>query len=71
MATEDGAIGEEDRDELEHDLVWGAAAIGGVINRPVRITFYLLESGKLPAKKIGGRYVASRKRLLADLVSEA
>jgi hypothetical protein len=47
------------------DLCWGARAIADVIERSERITFYMLESGALPARKVGGRWVASRARLLA------
>ena len=53
------------------DLVWGAKAIGQIINKPQRATFYLLESGALPARKIGSQWVASRRRLLAFLLGEA
>jgi hypothetical protein len=45
------------------DLVWGAEEIAKVIGRNQRQTFCLLDSGKLPAKKVGGRWVASRKKL--------
>lgn len=59
------------------DAVWGAAEIGAVIGRTERQASYLLERGLLPAKRIGGRvvngvmrggrWVASRKALLAAL----
>lgn len=45
------------------DLVWGAAAIGAVINRTPKQTFHLLESKQLPARKSGGKWVASRRLL--------
>lgn len=39
------------------DVVWGAPAIAAAINRPVRATYHMLESGTLPgAKKIAGRW---------------
>jgi hypothetical protein len=47
------------------DLVWGAAGISKIIGRPVSATFHLLEKGVLPARKVGGRWLASRRRLLA------
>lgn len=47
----------------EPDAVWGASAIGRVINRSAKQTFHLLESGSLPARKVGGSWVASRRRL--------
>jgi hypothetical protein len=49
----------------DHDLCWGAEAIGRAINLPVRKTFWLLENQKLPAQKIGRTWCASRARLLA------
>ena len=52
------------------DLVWGAAEIGRVIGRPARITFYLLEKGILPGRKLGGRWVVSRKALLPAVIGE-
>ena len=50
----------------ESDFVWGAEAIAKVIGRDTRTTFYLLQSGALKdaARKIGGRWGASRRKLL-------
>jgi hypothetical protein len=45
------------------DLVWGVAAIAAVVNRTRRQTFHMLETSKLPAAKIGGRWCASRSGL--------
>lgn len=45
------------------DLLWGADAIGHAIGATRRQAFYLLEQGRLPAKKVGGRWVAERKNL--------
>ena len=50
------------------DIVWGAAAIATVIRRSRRQAFYLLESGALPGRKLGGRWVASRQKLLDALI---
>jgi len=47
------------------DLCWGAKAIADAIERSERVTFYLLENGLLPARKVGGKWCASRARLLA------
>ncbi|RVD21016.1 DNA-binding protein [Mesorhizobium sp. M4B.F.Ca.ET.017.02.2.1] len=47
------------------DLVWGCAAIARVIRRTPRQCFYMLENGTLPAKKVGGRWVIERGKLLA------
>jgi len=51
----------------ESDVVWGAANIGRVINRPPRQTFYLLEKGLLPARKIGDAWVSTRTELRAAM----
>jgi hypothetical protein len=48
---------------LADDLLWGVKPISEEINRSERQTFHLLENGRLPAKKIGGRWCASRIRL--------
>jgi hypothetical protein len=50
--------------------VWGAAEIGAVIRKSERAVFHLLESGLLPAKKVGGRWVSSRKKLLAAVIGD-
>jgi len=52
-------------------IVWGAEAIGAVINKRRRPAFYLLESGRLPAKKIGGQWAASRRALISHISGEA
>jgi hypothetical protein len=48
----------------ENDIVWGAAAIGQVIKRSPRQAVHLLENGRLPARKVGRLWAASRQRLL-------
>lgn len=45
------------------NLVWGAEAIAKEIGQGVRRTFYLLETGALPARKVGGRWVTDRQQL--------
>lgn len=45
------------------DQVWGATAIAAVINLSRRQTFYLLERGHLPARKVGKRWTASASGL--------
>ena len=57
-------VSQQEVERQEPDVVWGAAAIGAVINRTERQAFYLLESSNLPAKKIGGLWCASRAKLL-------
>lgn len=56
--------------ESAHDQVWGAEAIGEVINRTARQTWYLLEKGHLPAKKAGGVWTASGSELRRCLSGE-
>jgi hypothetical protein len=45
------------------DLIWGVTGIGREIGRNQRQTFHLLENGRIPAKKVGGRWCASRAGL--------
>jgi hypothetical protein len=45
------------------DLLWGAEAIAAAIGRTPRQTFKLLETGKLPAKKIGRRWFSTKRAL--------
>lgn len=45
-------------------LVWGADAIAKIIGRSTRATFHMLSSGELPAKRVGGRWVAERGHLV-------
>ncbi len=44
--------------------VWGAEAIGQIINRPEKAAFEMLERGVLPAKKVKGRWVSTPRKLL-------
>ena len=48
---------------LDDDLIWEVNPIAKEIGRTRRQTHYLLETGKLPACKIGGRWCASRSAL--------
>jgi hypothetical protein len=47
----------------DDEVIWGAASIAREINRTPRQTYNLLENGELPAKRIGGRWVATRRNL--------
>lgn len=58
-------------DDNQLDLVWGGEEIAKVIGRTPRIAFSLLEKGELPAKKVGGRWVAERNKLLAFFLETA
>jgi hypothetical protein len=53
------------------DLVWGGAAIAKILGRSVRSTFYMLDSGEIPAKKVGGRWVIERSKLIAFFMGDA
>jgi hypothetical protein len=46
-------------------LIWGAASIAAELGVSQRQCFYMLETGKLPARKIGDRWVADRIALHA------
>src|SRR5689334_1514014 len=61
---------EQIRQEINRDRLWGAEAIAAVINLTPRQTWYLLEKHLLPAKKVGGRWTASRRALLTYLNGE-
>lgn len=58
-------------EKKEADLVWGGEEISKVIGRSARVTFHLLEKGEIPAKKVGGRWVASRQKLIDFFVEAA
>jgi hypothetical protein len=47
------------------EVLWGAEQIGDFINKSKRATFHLLETGKIPARKIGHQWTATRKELAA------
>lgn len=53
------------------DLIWGASEIAKVIGRSPRSTFDMLDKGELPARKINGRWVIERGKLIAFFTGEA
>jgi len=53
------------------DLLWGCAAIARAIGRSERQAFHLLERRLLPARRVGGRWVASRRALIAALTGDS
>lgn len=53
------------------NLVWGAEEIAKIIGRSQRVTFNLLTTGALPAKKVGGRWVIERGKLIAFFMEAA
>ncbi|MXN48792.1 DNA-binding protein [Shinella kummerowiae] len=61
----------ENQNSASLDLVWGGEGIAKVIGRTPRVTFQLLESGEIPAKKVKGRWVASRAKLIAFFMEDA
>ena len=50
---------------IGEDLIRGASAISEELGEPLRRTYYLLESGQLPAWKMGSRWYARRSALVA------
>jgi hypothetical protein len=44
--------------------VWGAKAIGEVVNKSEKQAFYLLSRKLLPAEKIGESWVSTPRKLL-------
>ncbi|MHC1547777.1 DNA-binding protein [Phyllobacterium sp. K27] len=53
------------------DLLWEVSEIAKLIGRSERQTFHLLSTGQLPAKKVGGRWVAERSKLIAFFMESA
>jgi hypothetical protein len=49
------------------DILWGAKAIGSFIGKSDRGAFHLLETGKLPGRKVGAQWVSSKGELAAAL----
>ncbi|MGN6143430.1 MAG: hypothetical protein ACTHOP_07565 [Mesorhizobium sp.] len=60
-----------DDKETELDLIWGVEAIGKLIGRTYQQTHHMLRTGKLPAKQVGERWVASRAKLIAFFMEDA
>lgn len=54
-------MSESPSDEIE--LIWGAAEIARFIKRTNRQTYHMLNSGQLPAKKVGEHWVAEAGNL--------
>lgn len=53
------------------ELIWGVNAIAKLIGRTDRQVFHMLTNGQLPARKVGGRWVAERSKLIAFFMGEA
>ena len=69
MTTKTTEIAPESDVELSTDIVWGIQGIAVCIDRSNRQTHRLLEAKKLPAKKIGGNWVASKRQLYNWLIN--
>jgi hypothetical protein len=50
-------------------MIWGAEAIAAFIGLDKPQTYYLLQRGKLPARKVGDKWVAEEGKLLAFLTA--
>jgi hypothetical protein len=57
-------------ENIGDDLLWGVEAISREIKRPIKKTYYGLERGHIDAKKVGAIWVASRRKLRAQLIGE-
>jgi len=57
-------------DENQDTPIWGAAAIGRVIGRNERQTFYLLSTNRIDADKLGDQWVSTPRRLLKRIRGE-
>jgi len=60
----------KDSDQGPPDIIWGITDIAAMIGRNERQAYWMLERGYLPARKVGGKWVASRKKLLEALGAE-
>lgn len=52
-------------------LIWGARAIGEFIGVDKAKAFYLLQKGRIPARKVGGEWVAEEGKLTAFFIGDA
>lgn len=51
----------------ELDVLWGVGEISTFIKRTKRQTYYLLEHGMIPARKVGGLWTSSKRGLARAL----
>lgn len=52
-----------DGSPLSSDLLWGIKAVAMELGQSERQAFHLIQSGRIPTGKVGGRIVASRSAL--------
>lgn len=65
-------IGHNGGPPLELDLIWGVEDIGKLIGRNYQQTYHMITSGKLSVvKKVGERYVVSRRKLIDFFIAGA
>jgi hypothetical protein len=64
-ATSQETASQAGTDASEDELVWGASAIGRVINRKPRAVYHLHEKGAIPTKSVAGRLCGKKSNLLA------
>jgi len=66
------AMADTATDNPQSDYAWGVPAIALEVRLPEKSVYHILEKkpGTLPAKKIAGKWVASRSRLRAALIGE-
>jgi hypothetical protein len=57
-------------EESTIELIWGINAIARLIGRTDRQAFHMVSTGQLPAKKVGGRWVAERSKLIAFFMDD-
>lgn len=57
--------------EAPVDVIWGIGAIAEAIGQSFAATAYMLKQGHIPAKKVGDRWVASRKKLESFFAGDA
>jgi hypothetical protein len=75
MSVQDNAntsIDQNASPALGQDLIWGASAIAAELNLSRRQIFHQLATGRLPARKQAGKWVASRtglRRYFASIVA--
>lgn len=53
----------ENKSEQQIDVIWGIGDIAEAIGQSFAATAYMLKKGHIPARKVGERWVASRKKL--------
>ncbi|NDW07459.1 DNA-binding protein [Jiella pacifica] len=50
--------------------VWGTKEISRIINRTERQTFHMLATGALPARKVGERWVTTKRKLMDAIIGD-